>query len=44
MVGAVVLGGGTSAFGDGLATSLRLLDTRTWEGSDNVLVRYATAG
>jgi dihydrofolate reductase len=43
MVGSVVLGGGTPAFGKELATPLRLLDTRTWEGSDNVLVRYAAA-
>ena len=41
IVGAVVLGGGTAAFGTGQATPFRLLDTRTWEGSDNVLLRYA---
>jgi dihydrofolate reductase len=40
MVGPVVLGGGTPAF-DGTATpSLRLLEARALEGSENVLVRY----
>jgi len=39
--GAVVLGGGTPAFGETPANPLRLLDTRTWESSDNVLVTYA---
>jgi len=43
MVGSVVLGGGTPAFETPPATPLRLLDTRTWDGSDNVLVRYAIA-
>jgi dihydrofolate reductase len=41
MVGPVVLGEGTPAFGNGLRAPLRLLDTRTFEGSDNVVVRYA---
>jgi len=42
MVGAVVLGGGTPASGDdSVAATLELLDTRTFEGSDNLLVRYA---
>ena len=40
MVGSVVVGDGTRAFGVEHPPSLRLLDTRTWEGSDNVLVRY----
>jgi dihydrofolate reductase len=40
MVGASVLGGGTPAFGVGTVASLRLLDTRRREGSDNVLLRY----
>jgi dihydrofolate reductase len=41
MVGAVVLGAGTPAFGNGWSGPLRLLDTRRWEGSNNVLLRYA---
>jgi dihydrofolate reductase len=42
MIGAVVLGGGTPAFSDGLTADLRLLDTRTFDGTDNLVVRYAT--
>jgi dihydrofolate reductase len=42
MVGAVVLGDGTPVFGRQPAPPLRLLGAQTWEGSDNVLVRYAT--
>jgi dihydrofolate reductase len=42
MVGPVVLGGGTPAFAAAHAGALRLLDTRTWEGSSNILLRYAT--
>lgn len=42
MVGPVVLGEGVPAFEDG-APALTLLDTRTWEGSSNVLHRYAVA-
>ena len=41
MVGSVVVGDGTRAFGGETPSSLRLLDTRTWEGSGNMLVRYA---
>jgi len=37
---AVVLGPGTPLFDGQLAVSLRLIDTRTWDGSGNVLVRY----
>jgi dihydrofolate reductase len=39
MVGGVVLGDGTAAFD--VTPSLRLLGTRTFDRSDNVLVRYA---
>jgi dihydrofolate reductase len=40
MVGPVVLGGGTPIFNGQPAVSLRLIDTRTWDGSGNILVRY----
>ena len=40
MIGPVVLGGGTPVFDGQSAVSLRLIDTRTWDGSGNVLVRY----
>jgi dihydrofolate reductase len=40
MIGAVVVGGGTPMFGGQAADSLRLIDTRKWDGSENVLVRY----
>jgi dihydrofolate reductase len=39
MVGPAALGDGTPAFT--APVTLRRLDTRTWDGSDNVLVRYA---
>ncbi|MEV0720574.1 dihydrofolate reductase family protein [Asanoa sp. NPDC050611] len=42
MVGAVVLGDGDPAFIQP-PKSMRLLDTRTFDGSDNVLHRYAVA-
>jgi dihydrofolate reductase len=44
MVGAVVLGDGTPAFGPKVAPRLRLLDSRTSAGSSNVLIRYAVGG
>ncbi|MGH2765101.1 MAG: dihydrofolate reductase family protein [Actinomycetota bacterium] len=40
MVGATVLGGGTRTFGAGPVQSLRLVNTRRRDGSDNVLLRY----
>jgi dihydrofolate reductase len=40
MIGPVVLGAGTPLFDGQPAVSLRLIDTRTWDGSGTVLVRY----
>jgi dihydrofolate reductase len=40
MMGPVVLDAGTQVFDDPPKASLRLIETRTWEGSGNVLVRY----
>ncbi|CAG0930032.1 putative protein YyaP [Thermoflexales bacterium] len=40
MSGPIVLGAGTPTFDSQPPVSLRLIDTRTWEGSGNVLVRY----
>jgi dihydrofolate reductase len=40
MIGSVVLGAGTPAFDGQPPGSLRLIDTRTWDGSANVLLRY----
>ncbi len=40
MVGSVIVGAGTPLFDSQPAVSLRLIDTRTWDGSHNVLVRY----
>ena len=40
MIGQVILGAGTPVFDGQPAVSLRLIDTRTWDGSENVLVRY----
>jgi dihydrofolate reductase len=44
MLGPVVLGGGTPAFVRAQSEPLRLLDTRRWEGSSNLLLQYAVAG
>lgn len=44
MVAPIVLGAGTPAFDGRPPGSLRLLGTRTWDGSGNVLVRYAAGG
>lgn len=41
MITPVVLGAGTPTFNGPPAAPLRLIDTRTWEDSGNVLVRYA---
>lgn len=40
MVGGIVLGGGTPAFG-GTEAKLHLLGTRRFSGSENLLIRYA---
>jgi dihydrofolate reductase len=40
MIGHVILGGGTPAFDGQPPVSLRLIDLRRWDGSDNVLVQY----
>jgi dihydrofolate reductase len=40
MMGPVVLGAGTPVFDEQPAVSLRLIDTRMWDGSGNVLLRY----
>ena len=40
MVRPVVVGGGTPLFKGQLSGSLCLLETRTWDSSDNVLLRY----
>jgi dihydrofolate reductase len=40
MVGSVIVGAGTPLLEGQPAVSLRLIETRTWDGSNNVLVRY----
>jgi hypothetical protein len=40
MIGQVIIGAGTPVFDGQPAVSLRLIDTRMWDGSDNALVRY----
>jgi dihydrofolate reductase len=40
MIGPVVLGAGTPIIDEHPAVSLRLIDTRTWDDSGNVLLRY----
>jgi dihydrofolate reductase len=41
LIGNHILGQGIPVFAGNTPVSLRLLDTRRWEGSDNVLLRYA---
>src|SRR5581483_10966436 len=40
LIGNRILGQGVPVFAGKTPTSLRLIDTRRWEGSDNVLLRY----
>ncbi|MGH2584497.1 MAG: dihydrofolate reductase family protein [Dehalococcoidia bacterium] len=40
MIGPIVLGAGTPVFDSPPPVSLRLIETRTWDGSGNVLLRY----
>jgi dihydrofolate reductase len=40
MIGPVIAGAGTPLFNGQLPVALRLDETRTWEGSGNVLTRY----
>jgi dihydrofolate reductase len=40
MIGPILVGSGTPLFEGQPPVSLRLLDSRTWEGSGNVLARY----
>lgn len=40
MLGHVVAAGGTPLFATHTPRTLRLVESRTWEGSENVLVRY----
>jgi dihydrofolate reductase len=40
MIGQVIVGAGTPVFDGQPAVSLRLIDTRTFSGSENILVRY----
>jgi dihydrofolate reductase len=44
MIGSVVLGGGTPIFATPPPAPLRLVDTHTWDGSANVLMRYQVQG
>jgi hypothetical protein len=43
MVGAKAVAGDAHAFAGVPPTDLRLLDVRRWDGSDNVLLSYASA-
>ena len=41
LVGSRILGAGRAVFANQAPTALRLIETRRWEGSDSVLLRYA---
>jgi len=43
MIGPVLVGSGTPLFDGRPPVSLRLLDSRTWEGSGNVLAKYGVS-
>jgi len=43
MIGAAIVGSGTPVFAGQSPVALQLIDTRTWPGSANVLVRYAVS-
>jgi dihydrofolate reductase len=43
LVGNRILGQGVPVFAGGTAAALRLVETRRWDGSDNVLLRYEVA-
>ena len=40
VIGPVILGAGTPIFDSKPVVSLHPIDTRKWDGSDNVLVQY----
>jgi len=42
LIGNLILGQGVPVFVGQTPTALRLIDTRRWEDSDNVLLRYDT--
>jgi riboflavin biosynthesis pyrimidine reductase len=44
IVGAAVVGGGTPIFGSRPPGGLRLVDTRRFDGSDNLVLRYRVEG
>jgi dihydrofolate reductase len=44
MIGALVRGGGTPVFAASPKTALRLVGTRTWPDSANVLIKYDVTG
>lgn len=44
MVGALLIGDGTPVADPQAASPLRLLDVRRFDGSDNVVLRYAVGG